>query len=445
MYKFLIFVVLSAFCGSPAFPQRINSPQNEISLTQEQTINYIHTLIQQNKTNQAKKILENLKLSNEYETERLFLLGKLAKEEGDFDTAIKYFRTILDTNPKLAKVRLELALTYMMQKSWYRADYHLRLAASEDIPEIINANIKKLLLVIRQNKNWNVWFNVGIAPDNNINNAKYGEQCINTIFGVLCNELPEPVKAVGVNVAFGGDYEFKIFDSLRLKSDFALINSSYDKSKYDDLYLSLSTGPKWVYRNGDIWTAVTATKRYLAHSQYSESLGFKIATSYDFSRNLFGNLNLYRLKNYYEDYKVLEGFTDGYSLSLTYLINSSMYIRAKQGIEREHTGEDIYSNKKYIYALGFGMELPFNFTMYLEPSLSYIDYDGAGFFVKDNSFKFIKEHDLTKKYSLSLANKKIDIYGFTPTITFSYTDRDSNVWQKEYDKLSAEFTINKRL
>ncbi|MGN0929712.1 MAG: surface lipoprotein assembly modifier [Alphaproteobacteria bacterium] len=443
MYKFLIIIVLSILCycnssiASPLLPK-------QIELSDEETIAFTYDLLKEDKLNEAKTLLQNIELADEYEIERKFLLGKIASSEGDFETAIKYFRNILDSFPNLAKVRLELALAYMMMGSWYRADYHLRLASSEDIPEVVNENIKRLLLVIRQNKNWNIWFNVGVAPDNNINNAQYGKQCINTIFGVLCNELPAPEHAVGLNLSFGGDYEYKITDRLRLKNDFAFINSTYNKKEYDDLYLLFSTGPKWVYKGGDIWGAVTTSKRWLSHQQYSDTLGFKIQTSYDFSRNLQGFLNLYYTPTHYKDYKYLDGNLTGGNLVFTYMLSSTMYLRLKTGIEKENTEEKIYTNLKSNYALGFGAELTHGFTIYLEPSIQYVDYAHEGLFVNDGTFTSMKEKDITRRYSISIANKKIDIYGFTPTITYSYTDKDSNVWQKEYDKSTVEFTINQR-
>ena len=441
MYKFLTIIAFLMFSNvAIALP----SPPKQIELNEEEVISLTHNFISDGKIEEAKQLLQNISLSKEYEIERLFLLGKIAKSEGDFKTAIRYFRTILDKHPNLAKVRLELALTYMMTGSWYRADYHLRLAASEDIPEILGQNIKKLLLVIRQNKNWNIWFNVGVAPDNNINNAQYGKQCITTIFGVLCNELPAPEKAVGLNVSFGGDYEFKITDRLRLKSDFALINSTYNKKEYDDLHILFSVGPKWVYNRGEVWTSLTTSKRWLGHKEYSDTLGFKIQTSYDLTQSLQGFLNMYYTPTHYDDYDVLDGEVFGSNLALTYMLNSTMYLRLKGGVEKENTEAKVYTNLKHNYALGFGAELTHGFTIYLEPSIQYVDYKGEGPVVKDNTFVLMKQKDITRRYSISLANKKIDIYGFTPTLTYSYTDKDSNVWQKEYDKSTVEFTLNQR-
>ena len=58
--------------------------------------------------------------------------------------------------------------------------------------------------------------------------------------------------------------------------------------------------------------------------------------------------------------------------------------------------------------------------------------------------KQIKERDFIQRYAISLSNNKFDIWGFVPTLTFSYTKRDSNVKTREYDKMTVEFTMQQR-
>ena len=45
---------------------------------------------------------------------------------------------------------------------------------------------------------------------------------------------------------------------------------------------------------------------------------------------------------------------------------------------------------------------------------------------------------------MSLSNNKVDIWGFVPTLTLSYTNRDSNIKVREYEKWTAEFTMRQR-
>jgi tetratricopeptide (TPR) repeat protein len=418
-----------------------------VELTPPQIVKAAKVLIDEGKLSEAKILLTAVPFADEeLETERLFLLGMAYRGEGKFDEAIEVFRLILDAQPDLPRVRLELAATYMAQGSWYRADYHMRLAgASKDLPEGVANSIKKFLYIIRQNKNWNAWFNFGLAPDNNLNGSEGGEECIATIFGLLCRQLPDPEKATGFNLSAGGNYEYKFNRSWGLKNDFAVFSNTYDKSKYDDLYIMASTGPRYVWGRGDIWAAITAGKRYLGHDPYSSSIGAKIDANYDFTNRVSGGLYLKYTPTRYDDYgDMMEGDTKGATVRLTYMFGASMYATLRAGIEKETAKDEVYSNLRRTYGIGFGAELPAGFRIYIEPSILFTDYDGERWVVKDYGFAQVREEDKTRRYTLSVSNSKIDIWGFTPQITYSYADRSSNIWQKEYSKNAVEFSMQQR-
>ena len=82
--------------------------------------------------------------------------------------------------------------------------------------------------------------------------------------------------------------------------------------------------------------------------------------------------------------------------------------------------------------------------MYLEPYFSWTNYDGSRWAVKDHKFTQITERDFTQRYAVSLSNNKFDFWGFVPTITFSYTKRDSNIPAREYEKWTTELTMRQR-
>ena len=97
-----------------------------------------------------------------------------------------------------------------------------------------------------------------------------------TVYGILCNELPDPEKAVGFNVSFGANYEFKLSDNWRLRNEFMVYNSSYDKSEYDDLYLAYNVGGRYIFKGGEVFTGLAMNRRWLDHTPYSYSVGVKV-------------------------------------------------------------------------------------------------------------------------------------------------------------------------
>ena len=422
--------------------------ETEITMTTTQAMQLAGALVDKGDFEQALQILTKTpKMSNvALEIERWFLLAQIAQKQGDYDSAIKIYQKILDDQPDLARIRFELATCYMHTKQWYRADYHLRLAmAGADLPDNVRQIMNYYRWIVRQNKNWNVWFNFGAAPDNNINNAIGGTECVNTIFGPMCRDLSDPESAIGYNFSLGGNYEFKLSDHWRWKSDAFVYSNIYDISDYDDLYLSVGSGPRYIWNRGDVWLAGVWNRRWYGWERYNWSVGAKLDLNYDFTRKLSGGLYLQYLNNSYDLYDdFLSGDTYSAQMRFLYSFNARLYSMLRIGVSREVANAPEYSYWQPGIGIGFGAELPWGFHVYAEPYFYLTAYDDAKWVVHNGNFSQITERDASQRYSLSISNNKFDIWGFVPTVVFNYTHRDSNIWQREFDKFSAEFTMRQK-
>lgn len=380
------------------------------------------------------------------EIERWYLLAQIEQKKGNIDEAIRIYRKILDDQPDLAKIRYELAICYMLKHQWYRADYHLRLAmAGKDIPDEVKQRMMYLRYVARQNKRWNLWFNFGAAPDNNVNQASGGEEYIQNEWGEFYRVLPKPEKAIGYNFLLGGNYEFKLSENWRWKNEGNIYTNVYNKHKFDDLYLSGATGPRYIWEKGDVWLAGIVGRRWYGWDRYNWSYGGKIDTHYDWSRKISSGLSLRFMNNIYDEYgEYMNGQTYSVMPHVSYSFDASKYIILFGGVDRDTAKSDMYANWRYSIGTGFGAEIPWGFGVYFEPSFSWTNYDGPRWAVKDYHFAQIKEHDFMQRYAVSLSNNKIDIWGFVPTVTVSYTRRDSNIHEREYEKWTTEFTMRQR-
>lgn len=425
-----------------------NNKNTEITMSALDAVKMAGDLVEKGDFNNAETILTKLPpmKNGALEIERWFLLGQISMHNDDYETAIKIYRKILDAQPDLARIRFELALCYMKLGYWYRADYHLRLAmAGKDLSDNVKQMMSYYRYIVRQNKNWNVWFNFGAAPDNNVNQATGGIECVNTIFGPMCRELLEPESAVGMNFILGGNYEFKFGEHWRWKSDANIYTNIYNKHKFDDLYLSTSTGPRYVWNNGDVWLAGVVARRWYGWDRYNWSAGLKLDTNYDFTRKLSAGLSLRILNNKYDEYGPwMNGQTYSANSRLSYSLDATKYIVLRGGIERETAKDDVYANWRPSVGIGFGVALPYGFDIYAEPSFYWTNYDGERWVVDNGNFTKKVAKDFNQRYSISMSNHKFDIWGFVPTLTISYSRRDSNIWQREYDKWTAEFTFQQR-
>ncbi len=424
------------------------APGKEIVLTPHQAIVAAGDMVRRGDAEHARQILTKLPDTGvaPLEVERRFLMGQIYQGEGDFDAAIKIYQSLLDMEPGLARVRFELAVCYMRQKKWRRADYHLRLAmAGRDLPDEAKRMMNYYRYLIRQNKNWNVWFNLGAAPDNNVNNSVGGRECVMTMFGLMCRDLEKPESAIGANFSIGGDYEFKLSENWRWKSAANFYSNIYDRHDYDDLYLMLSSGPRYVWSRGDVWVAPMWSRRWYAGARYNRSAGVRVDTNYDFTRRLSGGLYMRMTENKYDEYNdLLNGESYSATIRLLYSLNARVYFVGRAGLMREDAHSNAYSYWSPNLSIGVGAELPWGFHVYAEPGLYWNWYDGGRWVVRHNHISSVTERDFTRRYALSVSNNKLDIWGFVPTITVSYTRRDSNIWQREFDKTAIEFTMQQR-
>ena len=182
---FVLLLLLPEICWATdsVKPTETSKKTTEITMSTTQAMQLAGAMIDRGDIENATKILTQTPPMNNValEIERWFLLAQIAQKQGDFESAIKIYQKILDDQPNLARIRFELATCYMHTKRWSRADYHLRLAmAGKDLPDKVKQLMNYYRYVIRQNKNWNIWFNLGAAPDSNVNNATGGKECIIT-------------------------------------------------------------------------------------------------------------------------------------------------------------------------------------------------------------------------------------------------------------------------
>lgn len=377
---------------------------------------------------------------------RLYLSAQKARRQGNIKEAIHLYRQVLDEQPDFVRARFELALCYMADKQWYRADYYLRLAlGAEYLPDDVRKLMEHYRYVVRKNKNSDFWFEYGDVPDMRASLADNTNGCLGNNKSGVCEKLTDSKDTSAVNIAAGADYEFKLSDNWRWKNDAILYTNLYKKQKYDDLYLSGSTGPRYVWDKGDIWLAGMVGRAWYGNEKLAWSYGAKIDANYDWTRRFSSGLILLVANNEYDKYgDLLDGQTYTAIPHFTYSIDSTKYILLRGELERETAKYDPYSNYKYGFALGFGMEMPYGFLVYLEPYFSWTNYDGTVDIVKNNVPKRVHEKYFLQKYTISLSNLKIEYMGFIPVVNVSYTTKDSNIPIPSYDRWSFGVNIKRK-
>jgi hypothetical protein len=205
--------------------------------------------------------------------EREFVDGMISYAARDYRHAEAMFRRILDRDPGLLRVRLELARTLFMEKKDEQADYHFRLAAAEHPAAQVARNIVRFREAIRARRSWRFNFDVGIAPDSNINSAT-DKQTLD-IYGLPFRLDPTARARSGTGTFAGGDASIRLNRFGRVPIYLGGYGRwlRYRDHHFDDAYAGAEAGPEFQLAGGRLRTTATGLLRWYGERLLVTSLG----------------------------------------------------------------------------------------------------------------------------------------------------------------------------
>jgi hypothetical protein len=194
--------------------------------------------------------------------ERDFLEAVKSYSARDYRNAEQIFRRILDRNPGLLRVRLELARTLFMEKKDEQADYHFRLAAGEHPPQAVLRNIIRFREAIRSRRSWRFNFDIGVAPDSNINSATDKESV--DIYGLPFHLDASARAQSGTGLLAGADASIRLNRFGRVPIYLGGFGrfTRYPDHRFDDAYAGVEAGPEFRLAGGRLRTTGIALMRW---------------------------------------------------------------------------------------------------------------------------------------------------------------------------------------
>ena len=206
-------------------------------------------------------------------TERDFLDGLISYSGRDYRRAEVLFRRILDRDPALLRVRLELARTLFMEKKDEQAEYHFRLAAGERPPAEVTRNIIRFREAIRARRAWRFNFEIGFAPDSNINSAT-DKQTLD-IYGLPFRLDPGGRAHSGVGKFVGGEASVRLNRFGKIPVYFGGYGrwTHYRDHRFDDAYAGAEAGPEFQLAGGRLRTTATGLMRWYGDQRLVASFG----------------------------------------------------------------------------------------------------------------------------------------------------------------------------
>jgi len=185
-----------------------------------------------------------------------FWLGSCAAKAGETELAVRKFKEMLRVDPKLHRVRLELATVYFGQGRYADARRELNTVLEAEPPEPVRRNIEKLLASIdaKTRKFYpNLRVSFGIQKDTNVS-AGPDEFFIQVPGGGVIGPLTDSQKEARDEVAvlnMSGNLLYDMGDrrGFMWNTTGTLYNThNFEYIEFDFLHWRLTTGPWWVSR-----------------------------------------------------------------------------------------------------------------------------------------------------------------------------------------------------
>lgn len=443
----LLLAVLAAFCGGEASA----TGRESITLSDEQGLHLAGDLLREGKQEEAVAVYTLLLQSraSEISIEAAFILSQIYVAEERHNQAIELLIGVLNRYPDLPRVRLELARAFFLNEDWEDARFHFELVkGGKNIPPEVVANVDHFLRAIRLQKNWSLEFGLGYLPDSNLNQASGNtEECISTSFGLFCRELKDKKSGHGGRLSATGNYYLKLSRNFGIRNTVGVYLTEYDDSDYNDYILYAASGPRVVFGNSEISMQPTYMRRIYAGENYSQSAGLRADMQNDFGRFILGSGGSFARNTYAKDYihSALRGREYNAYLRPRVILSNRSFVQAGVDFTRDETENDIYGSDRWRYSLGLYYFFKYGFSVYVEGGLTQAAYHAGQYYVTDDHrIDHTRRRDLIKTASVELGTNIWEAQGIRPSVQYTYTRQDSNIWSYEYDRHRVNLLLTLR-
>jgi outer membrane protein len=403
-------------------------------------------LVSEKKYDEARFMLSALKSDPSMAVPTKFLEGLIALESGVAKAASQQFRDILKDHPGETRVRLELAKALLAQKKFAAADYHLRLAQTDkSLPEDIARAVSNARSIIRSNRRWRFGFDLGIAPDTNINSAT-SAQTVDFAFSpdlkvpLTLNDAARARSGTGITASAFGSLRLPVAKRVALVADFDANMVNYKGKDVDDYSLQLGVGPEVrVGQNSTLSLQGLTSFRWYGARLAARQFGAKLSFQRDMGTNQRIAVQLdtrHTDSAYGEEYT---GWQFGAAASYERVIAKSAIVSVSLFGRSEMLKAASISSKTVGFNLGVSGELPMGINAGLFGGASRAVYDAPTPFYAPNPSDVRKDWRLQARAYVGL--RQIKVLGFSPSVEYNYSKVSTNYALYRSTRHRVEFKV----
>jgi len=389
-------------------------------------------LMQSGRSAEARQLLQELATRNPRSNDIDFLLGLLAVQSSDYDTAVDHFRSILVRSPNAVRVRLELGRTFFLKHDYENAFRQFQFARAGKLPRGVGSSIDRYVAAIRKQQDWSYKVSVAIAPDSNINNGTSSRET--ELFGLPFELSENTHRKSGIGVAIDASAEFapQVSDNVRLRFGAAVQRRQYRDADFNDMVVAVQAGPRVEFRGWDLSLLATGFRRQLGGRRLSEGAGARLEGIYTPGARTQVSFGLAGHEVRYPDYSLQDGRSFSAWSGAVRAITPSSSINARVGGSRKTARTPELASWSGWIAAGYYRDLPGGFSIYVEPSYGSSRYDAA------DPFFGRRRKDRLLELQLAVLHRRIVFTRFTPRVGLTFTRRDSNIDLYDFNQRRLE-------
>ncbi len=420
-------------------PQQISEYEASTEATR---VKLLITLAKAGQHDLAESLLKRYPLTGEFGPNRqLFIEGLILKARGDLTGAAEKYRAALADDPGLTLVRSELAQTLFTLQDDDSAKHHLNLLMAEAPDEYQAQGIRSFIDAIDARRPFTFNAYVSVAPSTNVNNGSSNKTIYSPAFGadLDIDDASREQSGVGFSTGLSAGY------SHRLGNDFSVvlgggINASiYTDSDYNSFNASQSAELRYLLADGFLGAGLVASENMkndeigLSYYSYGPRISLQKAVSAKDRLNLSA---VYEWRNY-SDYSESNGTALMIDGSWNHAFDSSFTASLSAGYDEVATGINYNSFETYSGGFGLYKELSEGITVNLNGELRLSEFDAV------HPIAGVTREDTRYMGSIALTKRDFNLWGYAPSIEYTYVYNDSNISIYEFDSHEIDFTLSK--
>ena len=430
----------SGLIGFSAAAQAAPSPNAAVEVGKARAISGIEAaqlLIQSNHFIDARRVLDSLEKSTPNDNEVQFLQAMLDVNAKLYSSAIHRFRGILVRDPKAVRVRLELARTFYLAKDYDNAERQFRFARAGNLPDPVTQNIDHYVAAIRGARRFTYNFSVALAPDTNIN---VGPTTTTVgLYGLPFTLSPDARQrsGVGINVSAGGEWSPRISKIVRGRIGVQVNTTDYRTSSVDDSTVSAYAGPRILTGRWEISPLLSGFNRWYGNRFYNRGLGGNLQTIYYPNAKTGLSATVGAQEVTFAAPAGQGGLAISGSLGFFRILSPASVLSGAVSMARQNAGLSVYANTVEQVRAGLDRDLTHGITISVQPSYARINYDAA------QAAFGVPRRDRQVQMQVSILNRRIDLYGFTPRLAYTFTHNASNISLYAYDRSQVHMGLTR--